>query len=202
VLLPLAQMPPLNGYSIDDLVSYAVIGVAVVLVLYVVLRILLAGRRKTVRAGEATLDLRRLGDEGPPAGGEALTVYHVPVRLAAIVLASSGRDSDLPPLAEQAETFDAIVPGLARIAAAHQTLVCRWPSQLSSRGFIHKFFSYIRLPGEGGKESAWCAVAGAFKLHGQSLMAGLLMRAAGPTSLGQAVIEKQHQWLDVIRIKS
>jgi hypothetical protein len=40
-----------------------------------------------------------------------------------------------------------------------------------------------------------------FKMQGQPLMAGLVLRAAQPNSIGQTVIESEPMWLGCLRVK-
>ena len=135
------------------------------------------------------------------AGLEDLEFYNLPVRLAAIVLAPVGRTSDLPPDDSLLPLIEAIVPGLDRIATLHRPLIRRWPSQVSANGFAHLFFNNVRLPGEGGKGTPWSSMAGVFKIKGKPLMAGLVFFAAQPNSLGQTIIEAEHQWLGCLRVR-
>jgi hypothetical protein len=44
-------------------------------------------------------------------------------------------------------------------------------------------------------------VAGVFKLHGHPILAGLVLRAKGPNSLGQVIVEHETQWLGCLRVK-
>ena len=130
-----------------------------------------------------------------------MELYNLPVRLAAVVLAPVGRVSDLPPDGQIPLLIEAIIPGLDKMAALHRPLICRWPNQVSARGFAHLFFINAKLPGDGGKGTPWSSVAGVFKLKGQPLMAGLVLRAAAPNSLGQTIIETEHQWLGCLRVR-
>ena len=134
--------------------------------------------------------------------GPILEHYNVPVRLAAVVLAPTGRVLELPSIDQLPQLIDHIVPGLAQVMAAHRPLIRRWPSQLSAEGFAHAFFTQARLPGDGGKGTPWCSVAGRFKIHRQSLMAGLVMRAESNNNFGQSIIHKEHEWLGILRVKS
>jgi hypothetical protein len=162
------------------------------------------GRRRRAlpkQVPDLAIDVMALPTVRPPEGGPALYYFNVPVRLAALVLAPAGRVRELPPLNQLNDIIDSIVPGLARVVAAHGTLIRRWPAQLSSKGFAHQFFTHARLPGQGGKGTPWSSAAGLFKIEGQPLMAGLILRAEAPTNLGQRIIEQEAQWLDILRIK-
>jgi hypothetical protein len=97
--------------------------------------------------------------------------------------------------------FDAILPGLNRVAAAHKPLVRCWPPHVSTQGFAHTVFRLCRLPGEGGKGTPWSTLAGLCKVEGQPMMAALIMRTAEPNSLAQEVIEFEGQWRAHLQIK-
>ena len=58
------------------------------------------------------------------------------------------------------------------------------------------------LPGDGGRGTPWCAVAGRFEAGGRKLLAGLVCRAASGNGLGQFVVQHQGQWLDTVRVQS
>lgn len=181
--------------------AYAVAAV-VGLVALVVLWKVWTGRKRAVPAPpELRIDVMALGTHGPPAGGPVLEFYNVPVRLAAIVLAPAGRVRELPPFDRLGEVFEAIVPGLAAVVSAHKPLVRKWPPQPSTRGFAHTFFGQARLPGEGGKGTPWSSAAGVFKIEGQSLMAGMVLRTESTSSHGQEIIESHEQWLRILRAK-
>jgi hypothetical protein len=181
---------------------YALIAAVVVIVVWIAWRML---RRRRGLAVPITPDLKilvaSLGNEGPPPGPPVLEHYNLPVRLAAIVVAPVGRMGKLPPDEKLGPLIEAIVPGLDKVAAIHRPLIRRWPSQVSANGFAHLFFNNARLPGDGGKGSPWASMAGVFKLEGQPVMAGLVFRAAEPNSLGQTIIESEHQWLGCLRVR-
>lgn len=185
-----------------ELAKWALGAVLAVIVLYALWWVLRRPRRVLPKqVPDLAIDVMALPTVGPPPEGPNLYYYNVPVRLAALVLAPAGRVRELPPLNQLNDVIDAIVPGLAQVVLAHRTLVRRWPSQLSSKGFAHQFFSHARLPGQGGKGTPWSSAAGLFKIEGQPLMAGMVFRAEAPTNLGQRIIEQEAQWLDILRIK-
>jgi hypothetical protein len=189
----------LTSVSIEAVAAGAAVLVVIFYIAYRLLR-----RRKSVAPVAPPvlpIDLSMMGDEGPPKGPPVLEFYHLPMRLAAVVLAPVGRVRELPPEDELPKLFDAIVPGLDRVAAVHRPLVRRWPSQLSARGFAHILFAQVQLPGDGGKGTPWSAVAGVFKVQGQPIMAGLVLRAASPNGLGQVVIDSEEKWLGCLRVK-
>ena len=202
---PLEQLEQLQesaGSMIGDLVYYAVMAVVLAVVLYIVWKILTGRKRKLFKeVPELTIDVTSLGTGGLPPGAPVLEHYNVPVRLAAVVLAPAGRARQLPPPDQLDGVFDAIVPGLPQVVSAHTTLIRRWPAQLSTSGFVHVFSRHVTLPGDAGKGTCWCAAAGVAKSGGQPVMVGLVMRTESPNGFGQAVVERETGWLDILRIK-
>ncbi len=186
---------------LTTLFKYAIVLTILLAVAYVVLTVLRRRRSAPPPQEDLGVDVKGLRDEGPPPAGPVLHFYNVPVRLAALVLAPAGRGRELPPASQLDALADALLPGLAQVIAAHRPVVRRWPAQVSSRGFALAFFNQAKLPGQGGKGTPWCAAAGAFKLGKTPIMAGLVMRAAAPTSLGQVIVEHEAQWLDIVRVK-
>jgi hypothetical protein len=182
---------------------YVVLGVVVLMVLWIVQEWL---RRRKRPAGvplptNLKIDVSTLPESGPPMTPPILELYNVPMRLAAIVFAPVGRMSELPPDDELAPLLDAIVPGLDKVMELHRPLVCRWPNQVSARGFAHIFFSNVPLPTASGKGTPWSLVAGIFKSNDQPMMAGLVLCAARPNSFGQTVVDSEEKWLGCLRIR-
>lgn len=183
-------------------IACAILGLAIIVILYVLVRII--RRRRGARTQEQPslrIDVATLRDEGPPPGPPILEFYHIPVRLVAVVLAPAGRAQKLPLPNRWPAALDALLPGLDKVAKQHGPLMRGWPAQLSVQGYSHRFFQEVRLPGDGGKGTPWSSVAGVFKFRGQALMAGLVLRARQPNSLGQVIIESEHEWLGCLRVK-
>jgi hypothetical protein len=182
--------------------AYIVPLAAAVVVLWTVWR-LLRRRKPGVRPLPADLkvEIEALGDQGPPPGPPVVELYNLPMRLAAVVLAPAGLGRELPPDDQLLPLLESIIPGLDKVAELHRPLVRRWPNQLSANGFAHLFFNNARLPGTGGKGTYWSSVAGVFKVRGQPMMAGLVLRAEKPNSLGQTIIDAEHQWLGCLRVR-
>jgi len=180
-------------------VIIAVVAVVATLVVYRILRRSRSG--PDVAAVDLSIDVDSLPTGGPGDEGPRLEFYNVPVRLAVLVLAPSGRTGTLPPVDKLPEMVDAIVPGLLAVFESHKPLVRRWPGQLSSQGFAHAYFNNVRLPGDGGKGSPWCSVAGRADYLGQKLLVGMTFRTDAPNSLAQLSLDNERQWLDVLRIR-
>jgi hypothetical protein len=175
---------------------------AVVVVAWIVLRITRRRKRPTAALpADLRIIVDELGDAGPPAGMPSLELYNIPVRLAAVVLAPAGLGRELPPEGQIGPLLDALLPGLDKVAELHRPAVRRWPNQLSGSGFAHFFFINAKLPGEGGKGTPWSSVAGPFQYLGRPTLAGLVLCAAKPNSLGQTIIASEHQWLGCLRVR-
>ncbi len=123
------------------------------------------------------------------------------MRLALVVLAPVGRGNELPPAAELPKLLDSAVPGLGGLLAAHGTRIKLWPPQLSTHGFAAALFGNVRLPGDRGKGTPWCTVAGKFMAGGRGFLAGLVLRAAAANNLGQMTLQSDTDWLDALRVK-
>jgi hypothetical protein len=150
---------------------------------------------------DLSINVAELGEQGPAEGMPTLEFYNLPVRLAAIVVAPAGLGRDLPPDDQLAPLLEALLPGLDKVAERDRPVVRRWPNQVSASGFAHLFFINAKLPGTGGKGTPWSSAAGSFKYLGRPVMAGLVLRAAKPNSLGQTIIEAEHQWLGCLRVR-
>lgn len=143
---------------------------------------------------DLSIDVLQLGEAGPPAGPPTLEYQGVPVRLAAIVLAPSGRARPLPSRSDWPRLWDSIVPGLSQVVASHQPIVRTWPAQLSESGFVHRFFAEIKLPGPSGAGLPWCAAAGPVRFQDQIVLVGMVFRTGEPTSLGKEAVEGPAGW--------
>ncbi len=150
---------------------------------------------------DLSIDVTQLAEAGPSQTGPGLELYHVPMRLAALVIAPTGRGSDPPDEQRLPGIVDQLVPGFGSVLLAHDPVVRVWPAQLSSQGFANTFFSRARLPGDQGKATPWCAVAGRFEAHGQKYLAGLVLRAAAVNNLSHVVVERDSQWMDLMRVR-
>ncbi len=175
----------------------------VVLAGLIALKMLPRGAPGAVGMGrELFLDVRKLSQEGPPPGGPKLECRQIPVRLAVVVLAPSGRANPLSTAGGFPHLLDQIVPGLGNALATHQPVVKLWPAQLSQQGFVHSFFKNVRLPGQGGKRTAWCALAGPSEIDGRSIDVGLVFCAAGNNPMGQEQIQSADAWAEALRVRA
>ncbi len=189
-----------------DLWPYVLLAVAAVVVLSLVRRFLRRRKKsKGTLPAELTIDVAELCPggvpQGPPAAGPTLEFYNLPVRLLAVVIAPVGRLRQPPRGEELPEVIDCILPGLDRINAAHRPAVRVWPRQMSVRGFAHSFFTHVKLPDERTKKNPWSMVAGLFKVDDQPMMAGLVLQTDKPNRHGQYVMEREEDWLGILRIR-
>jgi hypothetical protein len=117
-------------------------------------------------------------------------------------MAPSGRGGTVPPKKELPAISEFLVPSLGDILVAHQPNYVRWPPQLSSQGFVQSFFNKLSLPGDHGKGTPWCSLAGRFEAHGQVYLVGLLCCAAAPNGLGEITVEHPGEWLQILRART
>jgi len=177
--------------------------VVAVVFLVIIVALLRARRRKPEPPPvDLRINLADLQLGGPPEEGPRFEIYGTPVRLAALVLAPAGRNNQIPAADKLPETIEDFLPGLMAVITSHRPLLRRWPFQLSTQGFTHSFFNNVPLPGDRGKGTPWCCVAGRFESGDQQLLAGLVCAAAKPNSLSQITVAHVGQWMDVIRVRA
>jgi hypothetical protein len=161
-----------------------------------------AFRRKSQAAPQPSLpEPLPLTAEGPPATGPQLHLHGVRMRAAIIVVAPVGRGSQLPPMEELPAVLDQAVPGLAGVLTPHGTRIKLWPPQLSVQGFAQAFFAHFPLPGDRGKGTPWCALAGKFEVGGRPLLLGIALSAAAPNSLSQIIVQQPGEWLRLLEVR-
>lgn len=188
---------------------WAVLGVAALLVLWVgwaLLRRL--GRALFGRGPEKKVDWERDFREDlnecplpvrPPAG-RYLTVYHLPVRLRLVVVAPAGTARDVDATAVE-KLLDRIVPGLGDVTRNDRPRIRVWPPQLSNQGFSSIFQRCMVCPEPEGEPSRWVLVSGRAQAGRQPVLVGLGLWADEANTVGRVSLE-QHQWLDVLRLKT
>jgi hypothetical protein len=192
-LLDFVPLPVLIGVA-------AVVGLVI---LALVARVVFGRRRSKTGDDLAELAINVLGLEakGPPDAWPQLEFYGVPVRMAVLVLAPAGRLSEIPPREQLRGVMENLMPGLAEVLDRHQPMFRRWPEQLSTHGFAQAFFKHVRLPGDAGKKTPWCSVAGRFDAGDCQLLAGIVCCAASPNAHSTVIVEHAGQWHDVLRIR-
>ena len=199
----LDQIEHAMDYSGANLIWMAAVGTAVVTLIVVTLFVLLRRRRKepVEATPEIAVDLSQLDSSGPIKEGPRLEFYGLPVRMAVIVVAPAGRNSELPPAEVLPGLMERLVPGLSQVIANHKPMILRWPAQLSSHGFAQAFFSKVAMPGTRGKGTPWCSIAGKHPIGVQAFQVGIAFCSGSPNSLSQVIIQHEGQWLDILRIR-
>ncbi len=144
----------------------------------------------------STLELGAMPEAGPRA-----EIYGTPVQIAVVVVAAAGRQGELPPSEILPGVLERLVPGLPQVIASHRPQLHRWPPQLSTHGFAQRFFNQVMLPGDHGKGTPWCSLAGKLQLGNRLFLVGLACRAAQPNGLGQFIVQHDGQWVDILRIR-
>ena len=193
--------------QIDWLLIVAV-GVVAMLILFAMLAVgvwFLFGRKPEPpppKAVDRSIQVAGLDPSDAPTDVPQLEYYGCPVRLAILVVAPVGRGGKIPDKELLPELFDQLVPHFLQVVAGHRPQLHFWPPQVSAAGFTNSFFGKAALPGDRGKGTPWCGIAGRFSAFGQQYLAGLICCGAGATGLGQLVIENELQWPDVLRVKN
>jgi len=180
------------------------VGVLAVLATLAVAAVRWMRRRKwppLARQPDTEIAVDALPELGPPLQGPRLLYRGVPVRLAAVVLAPPGLARELPPINRLGEVFEALLPGLTDVIRAHRPLYRRWPPQVSTRGFVHRFFAETHLVGAPGTGTPWCLLAGPLAFQQQPLLIGLVLRAESPVHLGRYVVEEPWEWPRLLSVE-
>ncbi len=150
---------------------------------------------------DRAIDVSSLDAAPPAATGPQLEIYGTPHRVAVVVMAPSGRSGSVPPKKELPALAEFLVPNLGAVLIASQPHYVRWPPQLSTQGFVQSFFNKLSLPGDHGKGSPWCSLAGKLEAHGQLYLIGLVCCAAAPNGLGEITVEHPGEWLQILRTR-
>jgi hypothetical protein len=180
-----------------------VLGGAVLAILAGLLLLVWRRRRATSQIPEPDLfiDVTKLDLVAMPDTGPRAEIYGTPVQIAVVVVAPAGRQGELPPPDMLPGVLERLVPGLPSVIASHRPRLCQWPQQLSTQGFAQRFFNLVMLPGDRGKGTSWCSLAGKLQLGDRLFLVGLACRATQPNGLGQIAIQHEGQWLDILRIR-
>lgn len=187
--------------------KWIVAGVVVLLLLVVAPRLadaLRAWMRRSVEPADSRLDenLGKFSDQGPdPSDPLALLCRQVPVRIALVIVAPLGREQTAPAASELAHAAEHVMPGLGGVIARDRPEVRSWDAQLSAQGFVHSVFRHVRLPGDRGRATPWCLVAGRAQGPERPFLLGMALCAAGANALGQITVESEEKWHDVLRIR-
>jgi hypothetical protein len=183
------------------MIAAAAVGLAIVLAVW---RWAMQWMRRpapvTLTDASLVIDLSSLPIGDPHSS--RLTVYHIPVRLAVVVIAPLGREANPPTHSQVPELLNQLVPNLASVMGHDETIVKIWPRQLSATGFGPTLLRHLQLPGGRGQGTPWCLVSGRTTFAAASYAIGLALAASSVNNLGIVSVESEHQWLDVLRLRA
>ena len=188
--------------------NWQVVALVIAAITFGILLMVVVRRLRRRRSAPAVLpklqpvDVSQLGELGPAPDARRVEIYGTPVRVADVVMAPLGLGSMLPAPAKLPEILENVVPGLQAAVQSHDAIIVTWPEQLSWHGFSQAFFTHVPLPGDRGKGTPWCSIAGKFSSGSIPFVAGLICRSATANSLGQIIVEREGQWLDILRVRS
>lgn len=199
----------MNGFNVQQFInSPYFIWIIVALVALVVIAILFAVfARKPKRQTQSTvqqlqIDVDSLDSSGPSQSAQAFEFYGTPVRLAVLVAAPQGRGVASPNHQQLMTLLDRIVPGLSKVVQTHDTNVVDWPTQLSDEGFHQAFAHNLALPGDAGRQSKWCSIAGPMSIGVGQMLIGMLCVADEDNMLTHYDVQHDGQWRDMIKVKN
>ena len=189
------------GSGLNDPILWIAAGLAIAVTIALLIRSIL--RRRSRSPLPAAPQPETMPAEGllPSADGPQLLVRGVRMRAVVVVIAPVGRGNQPPDAARLPAVLDQAVPGLARVLTAQSPRIKLWPPQLSVNGFAQAFFAQFRLPGDRGKGTPWCALAGKFEADGRTLLLGLTLSAATPNGLSQAMVENEAEWTRWLEVR-
>ncbi len=207
-LRPLTDALPQQGRDFLDgggwWLVLGLVGLLAVLFLLALLRglwRLVFGRRKKDADWDRGLreDLGQCPLPVSPPADRRLTVYHLPVRLRLVVVASAGKEDVIDATAVE-QLLDLVVPGLSEVARHDRPRVRVWPPQPSHHGFGMVFHRCTQKPEPDGSPSRWVLLAGGAQAGRRPVLLGLGLWADEPNALGRLTLER-HQWLDLLRLR-
>ena len=141
-----------------------------------------------------------------PPNAASLTIYGVPLRLVAVIVAAAGNQHKIASYAELLESFEQAVPSFSKVLKTHKPKIVPWGAQLSTTGFAAKFHASVTLPDanelaanseqEYGLRngSHWCSVVGPMRRGDQVLLVGLLLHSDILTTVGRCTAENPQLW--------
>ena len=129
-----------------------------------------------------------------------LTLLGIPQQVIVLVLAPRGRTIDVPQPDQMRIFIDRIAPGFSQVLDTDQPFFRKWPPQLSSEGFAHRFASQLPLPGDHGRGTPLTSVVGTINVPGGQLFVGMILRAKSANQTGQFTVDSEGQWTEILRI--
>lgn len=176
----------------------AAVGVAALL-LALLLRLF---RRRPAPVAERALT-EDLGSYPPPPplpeGARPLECHGIPCRVRLIVVAPQGLDTGGISMDDVLPILDAAIPGLSALAQRDVPRVRLWDTQLSTQGFTASFRRHAQLPNPEATVKDWLQVCGKVIRHGRAYALGLALKTEREHTLGPQVLEKPHQWMEILR---
>lgn len=134
-----------------------------------------------------------------PPGEQALSVYHVPVRVRLVVVAPLGKELKIEP-DEVPVLLNRVFPELGNVIRREEPLILVWPPQLSDLGFVSAFHRRMLKAEADGGPSHWILIAGRALLAKQSLLLGLALWSEQRNAIGRLNLEPR-QWLEILRLR-
>lgn len=185
------------------------IGLLILVILTLILMVVMSGSKSNgaiprPQPAELTenlaINIRELSPKPIQGASVAIQLHGLPLRLAILVIAPVGKGTKLPTdPSSLRQMIEQIAPGISEVLDTHQPIFRRWPTMLSVRGFYHALFANLKLPGDNGKNTQWCGIAGPIETEQGRVMVGLILHADAVNSYGQIEIEHAGQWLSTIR---
>jgi len=179
--------------------TFFIVLLALVALIQFVIRLRKMGKPTELHQPSLAIDVGKVPDHGPELSAVQLKFYSTPVRLAVLVIAPKGHSVQMPNNEQLQVLIERITPGMSQVIAEHQPTVCVWPAQMSDEGFFHSLFHNIKLPGDQGRGTPWCGVAGHFTVGMGSILVGMICVADSPNQLAQVAVQHEGQWRDVLR---
>ena len=199
----------MDGIDIQELLNSQIfIWIVVGLVGFIIIAILYAimsrkpQRRSRSIVEQLRIDVEALDSSGPSATAQTMEFYGTPVRLAVLVAAPQGRGVASPNHQQLMALLDRIIPGMSGVVQTHDTNIIEWPTQLSDEGFGQKFSHNLALPGDAGRQTKWCSIAGPMSIGVGQMLIGLLCVADDENMLTHYVVKNDGQWRDMIKVKN
>ena len=129
-----------------------------------------------------------------------LRLYHLPARLALVVVAPLGREGGVVDVDAIPRLLDEAVPGLGKVYGLCEPKTWVWPVQLSAKGFRHQIAGGLHVAGQPLAGSPWTVIVGRASDGERQYMIGLALRTNGPNKLDVVEVESPQKWLDVVRL--
>ncbi len=189
----------------DMFVVPAIIGAAVLFVILAVSLVLMKKRKPTPHhrtpTENPTIDIGQLPLVSELPQSPVLEVHGIAMRMAVLVVAPQGQLIQIPDAEQLRLVLDNAIPDLSEVIDLHKPIFRRWGAQLSPHGFNHSFFANMKLPGDKGRDTPWCAVSGRTPLPQGHLLVGFVFQALIENQLTVLEINNEGGWLDHIKVR-